>query len=128
MVDHLMGAPLVQTSADFALESWLRFEDISALKQSNFRVLQGKVTVLDASGRVVDYIANDGATQQLKYDCAVLATGKRRPWPVAPRADSKESFLQDSKIQHTSLSKARRIAVIGGGAVEIEMTSGIKRT
>jgi cation diffusion facilitator CzcD-associated flavoprotein CzcO len=128
MVDHLMGAPLVQTSADFALESWLRFEDIIALKKSNFHVLQGKVTALDASSRTVEYITSDGGTQQLNYDYAVLATGKRRSWPVAPRAWNKESYLQDSRIQLTNLSKARRIAIVGGGAVGIEMAGEIKRT
>jgi NADH dehydrogenase FAD-containing subunit len=123
-----MGAPLVQTSSTFASESWLRFEEIPALKQSNFRIVQGKVSALDASGRSLNYVSSDGTTRRLEYDYAVLATGKRRSWPVAPRAYSKAAFLLESKLQLTSLSRARRIAVVGGGAVGVEMAAEIKRT
>lgn len=126
--DHLMGAPLVQTSSTFASESWLRFEEISALKQSNFHAIQGKVYALDISGRSVDYVSSDGTVRQLKYDYAVLATGKRRSWPVAPRAYSKAAFLLDSETQLRNLSRAQRIAVVGGGAVGVEMAGEIKRT
>jgi NADH dehydrogenase FAD-containing subunit len=122
-----MGAPLVQTSSDFALESWLRFEDIPALNQSSCRILQGRVSALDVNGRFIDYKTSDGETQRLKYDYAVLASGKQRAWPVAPRANCKESFIQDSRTQTLTLSRARRIIVVGGGAVGIEMAGEIKQ-
>ena len=60
---------------------------------STFHAIHGKLSPLEASSRFVDYVRSDGIVRHLKYDYAVLATGKHQSWPVAPRAYSKAGFL-----------------------------------
>ncbi|USP74636.1 hypothetical protein yc1106_01910 [Curvularia clavata] len=124
---HLMGSPLVQTDSEFARESWLRFKDIELLNRSDVRILQGKANDLDVCNQVLDYTAIDGEKQRLEYDYAVLASGIRRSWPVAPRTMSKDAFLDDTSSQIRNLSAAATIVVLGGGAVGVEMAGEIKR-
>lgn len=122
-----MGSPLVQTDSEFARESWLRFKDIEVLNRSDVRILQGKANDLDVCNQVLDYTGIDGERQRLEYDYAVLASGIRRSWPVAPRTMSKDAFLDDTSSQIRNLSAAATIVVLGGGAVGVEMAGEIKR-
>ena len=60
---------------------------------STFHAIHGKASALEVSSRFVDYVRSDGTVRQLKYDYAVLATGKRQSWPVARPAYSKAGFI-----------------------------------
>jgi NADPH-dependent 2,4-dienoyl-CoA reductase/sulfur reductase-like enzyme len=82
-------------------------------------------TKLRVQENTLDYLDRTGTRKSIGYDYAVVATGLRREWPVAPRALDKKNFLRDISAQLARFSKAQAIAVIGGGTLfhEVHYTS-----
>jgi NADH dehydrogenase FAD-containing subunit len=117
-----MGAPLSQTSLDFADEAWLPFDEIPQLAKAkeSVSITQGTAQRLRIEENTLDYVDPTGTRKSIGYDYAVVATGLRREWPVAPRALDKKNFMRDTSAQLARFSKARVIAVIGGGTLFYE--------
>ncbi|KIW21630.1 hypothetical protein PV08_02210 [Exophiala spinifera] len=123
---HLISTPLAHASSEFAPRAWTKFRDLPALK--NIRFIQGTAENVDCSKRhAVILDAETKSPVTLEYDYLVAATGLRRVWPVVPQAKSRESYLSEAAEHIEAVRKAKNgVAVIGGGAVGIEMAAEIK--
>ncbi|KAK3617017.1 hypothetical protein LTR56_025561 [Elasticomyces elasticus] len=124
---HLMGSPLSFVSNAFAEEAWLRYNDVAYLKDPRVRVIHGNAQSIDIATREASYSDLSSVHRKLRYDYLVLAAGKAGAWPVVPRASSKDQHITDVGEQLNKLACARRVAVIGGGAVGVEMAAEIKK-
>ncbi|KAJ5925338.1 hypothetical protein N7454_007977 [Penicillium verhagenii] len=125
---HLIGSPKSLACEKFAAESWTRFKDIPALKSPDFNFIQGSVSKVDSAARVAHIV--DSETKQSRterYDYLIAASGLRRIFPVAPQSLQRDEFLAEAKKHVENVRNASRgIAVIGGGAVGIEMAAELK--
>ena len=82
-------------------------------------MIQGLATEI-AEGRVT---LADGVT--VEGDIVVTATGSAYARPFKPQSASSEEFAKDSRAAHDALRAARTVAIVGGGAVGVELAGEI---
>jgi NADH dehydrogenase FAD-containing subunit len=82
-------------------------------------VVQGRAVEVGA-GRVA---LDDGTT--IEGDIVVAATGSTYARPFKPRSALGEAFAADSRAAHEALRAARTVAIVGGGAVGVELAGEI---
>ncbi|RGP77722.1 hypothetical protein FLONG3_4181 [Fusarium longipes] len=125
---HLVGSPLALFDKEYAEKSWIKFEDIPEIRRRLIKNIQGAVTEVDYDKKkalVIDRVTKTQSTQS--YDILVAASGLRRTWPIAPRARTKEEFLNDVMHHASSFQDTPRgVVVIGGGAVGVEIAAKLK--
>jgi NADH dehydrogenase FAD-containing subunit len=83
------------------------------------RVIRARAETID-DGRVR---SSDGQT--FDGDVIVVATGSHYALPFKPADDSVESFKAQSQAAHRALHGARHVAIVGGGAVGVELAGEI---
>ncbi|MCS7127060.1 MAG: FAD-dependent oxidoreductase [Thaumarchaeota archaeon] len=83
---------------------------------------------VDVDGRTVA-VRRDGSVQRIRWDALVLATGAR---PIVPKLEGVEdvrplTFRHPEEVTAASarLGSARRVAVIGGGYIGVELTEAL---
>ncbi|KAK1597655.1 uncharacterized protein LY79DRAFT_624742 [Colletotrichum navitas] len=125
---HIIGTPLAFADAKYAAKSWVKFDDIAALKRPNVRFVQGSVSKVDTATKTATVL--DHATQQprdFSYDFLIAASGLRRAFPVVPKSLTRKQFLLEAEEQIRSVQDAPDgVVVVGGGAVGIEMAAELK--
>ncbi|MGO1078506.1 NAD(P)/FAD-dependent oxidoreductase [Inquilinus sp. CA228] len=82
-------------------------------------VIQGLAADI-SEGRVT---LADGTT--IEADIVVAATGSTYGRPFKPQSASGEIFAQDSRSAHETLRAVRSVAIVGGGAVGVELAGEI---
>ncbi|MDB5874806.1 MAG: hypothetical protein JWQ07_4248 [Ramlibacter sp.] len=89
------------------------------------RLLQrGRVrqdTVMSASPEGVTLVGGE----RIESDIVVVATGSRYASPFKPRGDSTAAFADELRAVASQLESMNRIAVVGGGAVGVELAGEI---
>ncbi|KAL4907353.1 hypothetical protein BDW74DRAFT_176126 [Aspergillus multicolor] len=123
---HLIGQPLALSSQDFAESFWIKYSDIPALQTPEIRCVQGSVDSLDCAAKTAT-IATSSGTVQEKYDYLIICTGLRREYPSAPRSFTREQYLAETAKNLANVRGAKKgVAIIGGGAVGIEIAAECK--
>ncbi|KAL4791409.1 hypothetical protein BDV19DRAFT_393155 [Aspergillus venezuelensis] len=123
---HLIGQPLALSSKEFAESFWLKFSDIAALQTPEIRVAQGSIDSLDCASKTATIATAEGSTQE-NYDYMITCTGLARQYPSAPRSFTREKFLAETADNLANVRDASKgVAVIGGGAVGIEIAAECK--
>jgi NADH dehydrogenase FAD-containing subunit len=82
-------------------------------------VVQGRAAEI-GEGRVT---LADGAT--IEGDVVIAATGSTYARPFKPASASAADFAEDSRVALDALSAARSVAIVGGGAVGVELAGEI---
>ncbi|KAK0610569.1 pyridine nucleotide-disulfide oxidoreductase-like protein [Bombardia bombarda] len=126
---HLIGSPLALASESYAEKAWVKFEDIPALRSPNIRTVHGSVQYVDTESKIATVVANGGdpTTSQIQYDYLVASAGLRRVWPVVPQSLRRKQYLFEASEHIRASANARHgVAVVGGGAVGIEMAAELK--
>ncbi|KAL3476640.1 hypothetical protein BJX99DRAFT_270311 [Aspergillus californicus] len=72
-----------------------------------------------------EVVMGDGG-EKVGYEFLVLATGSTQPLPVQVVAREKEKACAELRGVQMAIKESARIAVIGGGAVGVELASDIK--
>ncbi|KAF7713380.1 Uncharacterized protein PECH_001319 [Penicillium ucsense] len=124
---HLIGSPKSLICEKLATASWTRFKDIPALASPHFKIVRGRVTNIDCAAKVAHVL--DTATGSIlaeSYDFLVVASGVRRTYPVVPQSSCRTDFLQEASKHSSQVRKASDVAIIGGGAVGVEMAAELK--
>lgn len=123
---HSVGALRAMTDTSFIPKILIPydnlFKDASSSKvQVEFKA--ATVQEIDYKGRKVIYQRNNSnhTTETLSYDYLVIATGSSYPSPIKPEHDGYKDITKDFNDTAKKIQEARRILVIGGGAVGIEM-------
>ena len=83
------------------------------------RVIQGKVIAATEDGVVLS------DQQHIEADIVVVATGSHYAYPFKPQNESMEAFAEGIHNVHGSLLTHKKIAIVGGGAVGIELAGEI---
>ncbi|KAL4785310.1 hypothetical protein BJX76DRAFT_367019 [Aspergillus varians] len=123
---HLIGQPLALCSQEFAESLWCKYTDLPALKTPNIRCIQGQIDTLDCASKTATISTSRGAVHE-SYDYMVTCTGLSREFPSAPRSLTREKYLAESAENLVNVRDAPKgVAVIGGGAVGIEIAAECK--
>lgn len=87
--------------------------------------IQGKVTELKE--KEAKYKLNNSENEEnISFDYCVFAAGRNRTWPSSPDALNWESYLEEMVDFNATVKKHNKIAVVGAGAVGIEIAGDIK--
>lgn len=82
-------------------------------------VIQGRAAAIGEGHVELD----DGTT--IEGDLIVAATGSTYARPFKPLSPSTAAFVGDSRAAHAALVAARTVAIVGGGAVGVELAGEI---
>ncbi|RBR15622.1 uncharacterized protein FIESC28_07263 [Fusarium coffeatum] len=82
--------------------------------------------VRDEVTDVTESHVNTAGGVSLPYEYLIIATGAAQPPPGRLIADTKEDGIKELKGYQQRIEKADRVAVIGGGAVGVELVTEIK--
>ncbi|KAK3939180.1 hypothetical protein QBC46DRAFT_388427 [Diplogelasinospora grovesii] len=136
---HLIGSPLALASEGYAEKAWAKFDEVPALQpqtcspDAKIRTIQGSVRSVDLASKTAAIqphgtLAEDVAERvEIKYDYLVAASGLRRVFPVVPQSLRRKQYLFEAGDHIRSVTNARHgVAVVGGGAVGIEMAAELK--
>lgn len=88
--------------------------------------VQGRVT--DLKSKSADYVLNNNGKKsgKIEFNYVVLAMGRNRQWPTSPLAHNFDSYMQEMLEFNTNIRQCKLIAIIGAGAVGIEIAGDIK--
>lgn len=86
----------------------------------NGRIVRGRVAAVSESGVNL----SDGS--HLAADLVVVATGSTYAAPFKASGDSVQSIIDSNRSTNARLNLASKVAVVGGGAVGIELAAEIK--
>ncbi|KAJ5578799.1 uncharacterized protein N7459_007763 [Penicillium hispanicum] len=126
---HLIGSPKSLACEKFALESWTRFRDIPALNSPDFTFIQGSVSEVNCRSKVAHILeTNTKETRVEPYDYLIASSGLRRVFPTVPGSLQRTEFLREVKHHIADMRRAQEegVAVVGGGAVGVEMAAELK--
>ncbi|KAL4776970.1 hypothetical protein BDW60DRAFT_175174 [Aspergillus nidulans var. acristatus] len=123
---HLIGQPLALSSQEFAESFWIKYTEIPALQTPEIHCVQGSIDSLDCTAKTATIATESGAVQE-KYDYLIACTGLRREFPSAPCSLTRETYLAETAENLANIRGAEKgVAVIGGGAVGIEIAAECK--
>ncbi|KAJ9197905.1 hypothetical protein DTO166G4_2512 [Paecilomyces variotii] len=131
-VFHTMGTPLVHVYDSVTDHAWISYRDIPALKRPNVDILQGRIVEIDPLKKTAWWRSTktpeDETDRVIQYDYLIAATGLHRDWPVLPKSQNRQEYLDDA-MKHINALKGsldKPIVVVGGGAVGTEFAAEIK--
>ncbi len=90
-------------------------------------VVHGELTGADLDERFVEVCRSDGATEQLRYDVLVVATGVTNGFWRRPVLESSAEVDAGLRDHHARLATAATIAVVGGGAAAVSTAANAAR-
>ena len=124
---HPCGIPL-------AIEGLVRLEDlVHDSTPPGVRMMCGAEAVgIDAGSRILTVRdVKSGAEEKVEYDRLILATGGSPVRPRIPGTDLHAVFtvrsLQDGEAIIETAGRVRRAAVVGGGAIGVEVSLSLRR-
>lgn len=87
--------------------------------------IQGKIT--DLQEKAAKYKLNNSDNEEnITFDFCIYAAGRNRTWPSSPDALNWESYLEEMVKFNSTVKNNQKIAVVGAGAVGIEIAGDIK--
>lgn len=87
-------------------------------------VIQARVQSLRPNHVTLD--RDWAGTNRLMFDYAVVATGTRLPAPGTIPSDDKAEGVKYLQNHQDRVKKARKIVIVGGGAIGVQMATDIK--
>ncbi|KAL4863654.1 hypothetical protein BDV12DRAFT_206350 [Aspergillus spectabilis] len=123
---HTVSTPLVHVTPDHASHMWRRYTGFPKLRRPDVEIIQGSVLAMDPACRRVVYMDVQGQNATISFDYAIISTGVRREWPVAPGADHRSIYLEHALNSACSVRVAAKHGVIVIGGVGVEFAGKIK--
>ncbi|KAJ2547188.1 hypothetical protein GGH95_006679, partial [Coemansia sp. RSA 1836] len=117
---HNIGLTRGLTEPEFGADLWVPYATVSWLQHPRIRIVQGTVTEITADSVQLA----SGAS--IAFDYVLIALGLSRFAPIGLRSSTKTEFVAELAETHAMIQKAQSVAVIGGGAVGIELAADIK--
>lgn len=111
-------------------ETWRRhyfvpFERFRRLEGVDIR--HGSVTDVDLANSMVRLRTADGAVEEIGYDALVIATGVSNGFWRDDRISSLETLQTQVDVDARTLTTARVVAVVGGGASGVSVADNVAR-
>ncbi|KAJ2775084.1 hypothetical protein IWQ57_000544 [Coemansia nantahalensis] len=117
---HYVGMTRGLTDLEYGEQLWVPYAASPWLRHPQITVKQGTVV------RITDRCVELAGGEMVWFDYLVLALGVARFAPIGVCARTKRDFVHGLAATHAQLAAAKSVAVIGGGAVGIELAADIK--
>ncbi|KAJ2155940.1 hypothetical protein GGF46_005512 [Coemansia sp. RSA 552] len=98
---------------------WVPYSTVDWLHHPQIALVQDTVEEIHPHHLVL-------GSQRLEFDYLIVALGISRFGPVGVQAASHKEFVEDLRRTHREIASAQTVAVVGGGAVGVEMAADIK--
>lgn len=115
---HSVGAPLAHVAKHSTASSWKQFSQLRELQHPALELVRGSIRHVDCEARSATYFCSESKEERsIFYNYLILATGLKRAWPVVPRVDLKDDYVEDAFgfINAIERSANGRAVVVGGG-------------
>ncbi|KAJ2777486.1 hypothetical protein H4R18_005130 [Coemansia javaensis] len=117
---HYMGMTRGLTEPEYGKSLWMPYATTPWLSHPRITIRQATIAeIIPRSVRLA-------CGESLDFDYLVIALGLGRFAPIGMRAATKDAFVQDLAASYAQLAAAKTVAVVGGGAVGIEMAADVK--
>ncbi|KAJ2710299.1 hypothetical protein H4R19_003815, partial [Coemansia spiralis] len=117
---HYIGMTRGLAEPEFGGRLWVPYAESPWLRHPQITVKQGTVE------RITDRWVELAGGEQVAFDYLIVALGVGRFAPIGVRARTRSEFLHELAETHAQLASAQSVAVVGGGAVGIELAADIK--
>lgn len=103
-------------------------EKVKTDNNSSFELIYTQGSVTSLSRTSAEYSLNNDTEKRgsISFDYCVVAAGRNRSWPTSPDAFNFESYLTEMTKFNAQVVKCNKIAVVGAGAVGVEIAGDIK--
>ncbi|OJJ70354.1 hypothetical protein ASPBRDRAFT_31256 [Aspergillus brasiliensis CBS 101740] len=123
---HTVSTPLVHVTPEHASHMWRRYTGFPKLRRPDVQIIQGSVLAINPDCHCVAYMDGQGQSATISYDYAIISTGLRREWPVAPGSDHRSIYLDHALNSACSVRAATKHGVVVIGGVGVEFAGKIK--
>ncbi|KAJ2381311.1 hypothetical protein GGI05_006027, partial [Coemansia sp. RSA 2603] len=118
---HYIGITRGITEPEFGEQLWVPFAKVGWMQHPNITFKQGTVTKITST-----QIELHDSNQPIEFDYLIVALGVGRHAPIGVGVPTKSRFVDQLNWANKEIQAADSVAVIGGGAVGIEMAADIK--
>ncbi|KAJ2397225.1 hypothetical protein GGI23_003615 [Coemansia sp. RSA 2559] len=117
---HYIGITRGFTEPEYGSRLWVPYASVPWLQHTCVSVRHDTVTKITPSSVYLE------SGTHVPFDYLVIALGETREAPIGTNASTKEQFIGELDRVHRQIKGSRTVAVVGGGAVGIEMAADIK--
>ncbi|KAJ2657634.1 hypothetical protein IWW48_004440 [Coemansia sp. RSA 1200] len=117
---HYIGITRGFTEPEFGEELWVPYATVPWLQHPCIKIQHATVT------RITPNEVHLATSVVVPFDYLVIALGETRAAPIGTDALTKDQFVATLGAVHRQIRQARTVAVVGAGAVGIEMAADIK--
>ncbi|KAJ1939434.1 hypothetical protein GGF37_004401, partial [Kickxella alabastrina] len=121
---HYIGITRGLTEPDYGAQLWTPYSDASWLKHPSITFHQATVTEITANS--VATITANGESSTIPFDYIIIALGEGRFAPIGMGSLTKIDFITRLDSTYQKIAAADSVAVIGGGAVGVELAADLK--
>ncbi|KAJ1719561.1 hypothetical protein LPJ53_005702 [Coemansia erecta] len=118
---HYIGITRGITEPEFGEQLWVPFKQVGWMQHPKITFRQGTVAKITSTHVVIE-----GSEQPIEFDYLVVALGVGRYAPIGVGVPTKPEFIEQLSSANKRIQAAGSVAVVGGGAVGIEMAADIK--
>ncbi|KAJ1643075.1 hypothetical protein LPJ64_005116 [Coemansia asiatica] len=122
---HFIGMTRGLTEPEYGAKLWTPYAEVAWLQHPSIKIHQASVTKI-TNTHVHTQTTADKTKVILPFDFLVICLGEGRFAPIGTAATSKSQFVEQINKTFGEIQAARSVAVVGGGAVGIEMAADVK--
>ncbi|KAJ2813248.1 hypothetical protein H4S07_000831 [Coemansia furcata] len=117
---HCIGLTRGLTEPEFGADLWVPYSTVPWLQHPSIRVVSGTVAEMAAD----KVLLSNG--DSYSFDYLLIALGLSRFAPIGLRSSTKAEYIDEIAESHAKIHAAQSVAIIGGGAVGLELAADIK--
>ncbi|KAJ2070327.1 hypothetical protein IW146_005511 [Coemansia sp. RSA 922] len=117
---HCIGLTRGLTEPEFGADLWVEYSTVSWLQHPSIRIVSGTVAEITAD----KVLLSNG--DSYSFDYLLIALGLSRFAPIGLRSSTKAKYIEEIAESHAQILAAQSVAVVGGGAVGLELAADIK--
>ncbi|KAJ2896722.1 hypothetical protein IWW38_001936 [Coemansia aciculifera] len=117
---HCIGLTRGLTEPEFGANLWVPYSTVSWLQHPSIRLVRGTVTEITPNA------VHLSSGQTVAFDYLIIALGLSRFAPIGLRSSTKAEYIDEIAETHTRIQAAQTVAIVGGGAVGIELAADVK--
>ncbi|KAJ1882969.1 hypothetical protein H4R99_001199 [Coemansia sp. RSA 1722] len=121
---HYIGMTRGLTEPEYGAKLWTPYASVPWLQHPQIHIRQATITKITSTS--VQTQRNNNETADVLFDYLVICLGDGRFAPIGTAATSKAGYLEQIQKAFEEIRAAGSVAVVGGGAVGIEMAADIK--
>ncbi|KAJ2160089.1 hypothetical protein GGF46_002547 [Coemansia sp. RSA 552] len=118
---HSLGLTRGLSQAEYGRRLWIGYDELPWMQHPSITVRQDVITRITPT-----HIELADTSERVEFDYLVVALGLSRKSPMGVGAATRKEYLDTMGKYQGAVGKAQSIAVVGGGAVGVELAADLK--